>query len=124
MVFYHAAQPYLAPYKPVLKFLMIKTIIFVSFWQSLVLAVLYWFGALRPIPGLAEAQSAVKLQSFLICVEALPAAVANFAVFPPLVTADEKTGLLRALRHATQVLTPSPAPWRRRHQASHRRIPP
>ena len=40
VVFYLASEPYLAPFHPLLKFVMVKSIIFVTWWQGLVLNLL------------------------------------------------------------------------------------
>ena len=40
VVFYLASEPYLAPFRPLLKFVMVKSIIFVTWWQGLILNLL------------------------------------------------------------------------------------
>ncbi|KAG8184580.1 hypothetical protein JTE90_005195 [Oedothorax gibbosus] len=73
LLFYFATQELLSPYAPVAKFLTVKSVIFLSFWQGFVLAVLAKC-------GVVEGASAV--QNFLICVEMVGAALALRAAFP------------------------------------------
>ena len=74
VVFYLATKKYLAPFKPVIKFAMIKLIIFVTFWQGAVIAFLFFLQVLEPIKGLTKGASSVFMQNFLICIEAVPLA--------------------------------------------------
>ncbi|CAI5483164.1 unnamed protein product [Closterium sp. Yama58-4] len=84
VVFYHAIGHYLAHIRPLGKFLAIKGVIFVTYWQSVIIAALVLFlglasGGARPLHGL-EWQDAV--QDWLICVEMAAAALANHWTFP------------------------------------------
>lgn len=104
MAFYFAAEPYLKPHKPVLKFVMIKLIIFVTFWQAVVISALFSFDVIEPIRGTNNASSAVLLQSFLICVECLPLALLNFVGFPPSrVLPGAKTSIVKSLKHFIKI---------------------
>jgi len=44
ILFYQATKEELAPFKPVLKLICIKAIIFFSFWQGVVIAIIAWLG--------------------------------------------------------------------------------
>ena len=69
MVFYKAAEPYLRPHKPLLKFAIVKALIFATFWQGLVVSVLFHVGTLQPLPGLESvSKSSIAVQAWLICV--------------------------------------------------------
>ncbi|KAF6023583.1 hypothetical protein EB796_018107 [Bugula neritina] len=80
-LFYFATKHILKPYDPVLKFLTIKSVIFLSFWQGVALAILGLLGIISPIQSLSgkplEAGTvAAGWQNFLICVEMLAASIA------------------------------------------------
>ncbi|CAI5493735.1 unnamed protein product, partial [Closterium sp. Naga37s-1] len=84
VVFYHAIGHYLAHIRPLGKFLAIKGVIFVTYWQSVIIAAAVLFlglgsGGASPLHGL-EWQDAV--QDWLICVEMAAAALANHWTFP------------------------------------------
>ncbi|CAI5947128.1 unnamed protein product [Closterium sp. NIES-64] len=84
VVFYHAIGHYLAHIRPLGKFLAIKGVIFVTYWQSVLIAVVVLFlglasGGASPLHGL-DWQDAV--QDWLICVEMAAAALANHWTFP------------------------------------------
>eukprot|EP00899_Mesostigma_viride_P002230 jgi/Mesvir1/12007/Mv00310-RA.1 len=80
--FYYATQGVLAPRRPLLKFLCIKMVIFVTWWQGLALAALDAFGY---IPGSGQVPAAVvrsTVQDVLICCEMCVAAIAHMYAFP------------------------------------------
>lgn len=84
ILFYHATKSLLSPYEPVWKFLSIKSIIFMSYWQSFMLSLMEKLGFLKDedsnlIPAGAVAAG---YQNFLICIEMLFAAVALRYAFP------------------------------------------
>ena len=100
MVFYKAAEPYLRPHRPVLKFAIVKALIFATFWQGLVVSVLFQTDTLRSLPGLgSESKSAVAVQAWLICVESAAFALVNLAAFPPSRSKPRKTSVVRSLKH-------------------------
>ncbi|KAM9716454.1 transmembrane protein 184ba isoform 1-T1 [Menidia menidia] len=79
-LFYFATRELLSPYSPMLKFLMVKSVIFLSFWQGLLLAILEKCGAIPQINSLemslGEGTVAAGYQNFIICVEMFFAALA------------------------------------------------
>lgn len=75
--FYQSTEALLEPYKPVKKFMMVKLIIFVSFWQGLAISLMVSFDAVHG-DGVAS-----SLQSFLICIEMAFAAMLHVVAFPP-----------------------------------------
>ncbi|CAG0889750.1 unnamed protein product [Cyprideis torosa] len=86
-LFYFATKEMLAPYEPVLKFFTIKSVIFLSFWQGVLLAILEKAGFIQPLkdptigpttPGTVSA----GYQNFFICIEMFFAAVALRYAFP------------------------------------------
>uniref|UniRef100_W5LK07 Transmembrane protein 184C n=1 Tax=Astyanax mexicanus TaxID=7994 RepID=W5LK07_ASTMX len=70
VLFYKALREELGPIKPVGKFLCVKLVVFVSFWQAVVIALLVKVGAV-----------ATGLQDFIICVEMFLAAIAHHFSF-------------------------------------------
>ncbi|XP_025208496.1 transmembrane protein 184B isoform X1 [Melanaphis sacchari] len=86
-LFYFATRDLLIPFEPVLKFCTIKSVIFLSFWQGVLLAILEKAKFIDPVidssgqPTSAGTVSA-GYQNFLICIEMLFAALALRAAFP------------------------------------------
>ncbi|KAL8429898.1 hypothetical protein Efla_004712 [Eimeria flavescens] len=83
ILFYMAVRRPLAPKRPLPKFLCLKAVVFLSFWQSLVLR---WLAGLflsssGPAAAAAAAAAAARLQDWLICFEMIPCAVANMWAF-------------------------------------------
>ena len=76
IVFYLAAQDLLRPYKPVVKFVLIKGVIFFTFWQGFVLSLLVSCGVI------STAEEANEIQNCLICVEMFAASVGTLYAFP------------------------------------------
>nr|XP_045245708.1 transmembrane protein 184A isoform X2 [Macaca fascicularis] len=85
----------LRPFQPVLKFLTIKAVIFLSFWQGLLLAVLERCGVIPEVETsggnrLGAGTLAAGYQNFIICVEMLFASVALRYAFPCHVYAEKE----------------------------------
>jgi len=87
-LFYFATKDLLRPYEPVLKFCTIKSVIFLSYWQGFLLAVLEKAGTIQPInsdDGKIQTRSgtvSAGYQNFFICIEMFFAAVALRYAFP------------------------------------------
>ena len=65
---YTATKDELARIKPLAKFLSFKSIVFLTWWQGVVIAILYSLGLLRsPLAQSLELKSSI--QSFIICIE-------------------------------------------------------
>lgn len=83
ILFYQATKDLLSPYEPVWKFLSVKSIIFMSFWQGVMLAILEKIGVLKPYTVDAVAGSAAAgYQNFIICIEMFFASIALRYAFP------------------------------------------
>jgi len=83
ILFYQATKDLLSPYEPIWKFLSVKSIIFMSFWQGVMLAILEKFGVLKAYTeDAAPGSAAAGYQNFLICVEMLFASIALRYAFP------------------------------------------
>ncbi|KAM4632050.1 transmembrane protein 184A [Discoglossus pictus] len=80
-LFYFATKELLRPFEPVLKFLTIKAVIFLSFWQGMLLAILERCGAIPEAQNINNSMVgagtvAAGYQNFIICIEMLFAAIA------------------------------------------------
>lgn len=80
-LFYFATKDLLHPFEPVLKFLTIKAVIFLSFWQGMLLAILERCGAIPEVQiingkTVGAGTVAAGYQNFIICIEMLFAAIA------------------------------------------------
>jgi len=87
-LFYFATHDLLRPFNPVIKFFTIKAIIFLSFWQGFILAVLEkmeFISSIKWEHGATETKSSsvsAGYQNFIICIEMLFAAIALRYAFP------------------------------------------
>ncbi|XP_077130903.1 transmembrane protein 184A [Ranitomeya variabilis] len=80
-LFYFATKELLHPFEPVLKFLTIKAVIFLSFWQGMLLAILERCGVIPEVQIIhgnmvGAGTVAAGYQNFIICIEMLFAAIA------------------------------------------------
>ncbi|XP_032430953.1 transmembrane protein 184ba isoform X1 [Xiphophorus hellerii] len=79
-LFYSSTRELLSPYRPMLKFLTVKSVIFLSFWQGMLLAILEKCGAIpqinSPEVSVGEGTVAAGYQNFIICIEMFFAALA------------------------------------------------
>ncbi|KAK7337627.1 hypothetical protein VNO77_18210 [Canavalia gladiata] len=75
-LFYVACKDLLQPFNPVPKFIIIKSVVFLTYWQG----VLFFLAAKSGF--IEDADEAALLQNFIICVEMLVAAVGHFYAFP------------------------------------------
>lgn len=88
-LFYFATKSMLKPYKPVIKFLTIKSVIFLTFWQGVFLALLEVIGVIQAVNTGVESTSnlsagsiAAGWQNFIICIEMFFASIALRFAFP------------------------------------------
>uniref|UniRef100_W5N182 Transmembrane protein 184B n=1 Tax=Lepisosteus oculatus TaxID=7918 RepID=W5N182_LEPOC len=93
-LFYFATRELLSPYSPLLKFFMVKSVIFLSFWQGMLLAILEKCGAIpqisSPEVSVGEGTVAAGYQNFIICVEMFFAALALRHAFTYTVYVDKR----------------------------------
>ncbi|XP_041445163.1 transmembrane protein 184B L homeolog isoform X3 [Xenopus laevis] len=93
-LFYFATRELLSPYSPVLKFFMVKSVIFLSFWQGMLLAIMEKCGAIPKIDSaevsVGEGTVAAGYQNFIICVEMFFAAIALRYAFTYKVYLDKR----------------------------------
>ncbi|DBA98206.1 hypothetical protein WJX77_005615 [Trebouxia sp. C0004] len=76
LLFYLGAHDLLAPYNPLLKFVLVKSVIFMTFWQSLFISILSGAGVIK------TTDDSKNLQNFLIACEMLPASIFMLWAFP------------------------------------------
>ncbi|XP_041085994.1 transmembrane protein 184B-like [Polyodon spathula] len=97
-LFYFATSDLLRPFKPVLKFLTIKSVIFLSFWQGMLLAILERCGVIPEallIDGhkVGAGTVAAGWQNFITCIEMFFAAIALRHAFTYNVYQEKKNEL-------------------------------
>lgn len=98
-LFFFATSDLLRPYEPVLKFLTIKSVIFLSFWQGMLLAILERCGVIPNavfIDGheVGPGTVAAGWQNFIICIEMFFAAIALHYAFPCTVYQEKKNEVI------------------------------
>ncbi|KAK6172660.1 hypothetical protein SNE40_016273 [Patella caerulea] len=85
VLFYKLTKEELKPLKPLPKFMCVKAVVFLSFWQSVVIAALAEIGAIpQQGPWLfyhSIKEVATGLQDFCICIEMFFAAIAHYYSF-------------------------------------------
>ncbi|KAM9305256.1 transmembrane protein 184A [Gastrophryne carolinensis] len=94
-LFYFATKELLNPFEPVLKFLTIKAVIFLSFWQGMLLAILERGGAIPEVQiingnTVGAGTVAAGYQNFIICIEMLFASIALRYAFTCMVYIEKK----------------------------------
>ena len=82
VVFYHATADALKPYKPLLKFISIKIILFFVFWQGVAIASLMWFGWIPSAWHLEPEEFGIALQNLIVTVEMALIAILHLFAFP------------------------------------------
>jgi len=94
VAFYAATADILRPYDPILKFMCVKSVVFLSFWQGVALAILEAAGTIseEKVDGktLTEGAIAAGYQNFLICCEMLLAAIMLRFAFPHKIYAERE----------------------------------
>ncbi|KAK6912413.1 Organic solute transporter subunit alpha/Transmembrane protein 184 [Dillenia turbinata] len=75
-LFYVACRDLLQPFNPIPKFIIIKSVVFLTYWQGVLVFLAAKSGFIK------DAKKAAEFQNFIICVEMLIAAVGHFFAFP------------------------------------------
>lgn len=75
-LFYIACKDLLQPFNPVPKFIIIKSVVFLTYWQGVLVFLAAKSGLIK------NADEAAEFQNFIICVEMLIAAVGHLYAFP------------------------------------------
>lgn len=71
---YVAMKNELAPFKPMSKFIVVKAVVFFTFWQSVLLAILVHMSVIKDTETLKVGEVQVGLQDLLVCIEMFIAA--------------------------------------------------
>ncbi|RID75113.1 hypothetical protein BRARA_B02171 [Brassica rapa] len=77
--FYGVIKDKLAPIKPLAKFLTFKSIVFLTWWQGIIVAFLFSMGLFK---GSLARELKTRIQDYIICIEMGVAAVVHLYVFP------------------------------------------
>ncbi|CAL5329941.1 unnamed protein product [Camellia sinensis] len=75
-LFYVACRDLLQPFNPVPKFIIIKSVVFLTYWQGVLVFLAAKSGFIK------NAEDAAEFQNFIVCVEMLIAAVGHLFAFP------------------------------------------
>ncbi|KAL3814589.1 hypothetical protein ACJIZ3_015857 [Penstemon smallii] len=75
-LFYLACRDLLQPFNPVPKFIIIKSVVFLTYWQGVLVFLAAKSGFIK------DTEQAAEFQNFIICVEMLIAAVGHLYAFP------------------------------------------
>lgn len=110
--FWTGTRDLLRPYKPVWKFIAVKSVVFITFWQGFCISL---FLMHKPT---SHAQA---LQTWLLCIEMLPAALMMWFAFPvsPYLHAArsrEQGGVMLAVQNVGNAVTISDVVMDVRHQ--------
>lgn len=91
VLFYLACRDLLQPFNPVPKFIIIKSVVFLTYWQGVLVFLAAKSGFIK------DADEAAQFQNFIICVEMLIAAVGHLFAFPYKEYAGANIGASRGL---------------------------
>lgn len=90
-LFYMACKDLLQPFNPVPKFILIKSVVFLTYWQGVLVFLAAKSGFIK------DAKEAAQFQNFIVCVEMLAAAVGHLYAFPYKEYAGANIGASRGL---------------------------
>ncbi|KAK3022165.1 hypothetical protein RJ639_045360 [Escallonia herrerae] len=100
-LFYVACRDLLQPFNPVPKFIIIKSVVFLTYWQGVLVFLAAKTGFIK------DADEAAEFQNFIICLEMLIAAVGHLYAFPYKEYAGANIGVSRgftaSLGHALKL---------------------
>ncbi|CAH8863979.1 unnamed protein product [Trichobilharzia szidati] len=88
VLFYLATRSILQPFDPAIKFAVVKSVVFLCFWQGVVLAILEKAEVLPALPNTNAGTVAAGIQNFLICLEMFAASIALRFAFPSQLYSD------------------------------------
>jgi len=90
VMFYESSSDILAPYKPIMKFICVKAVIFFAFWQGIVISAISAIGWISSRNGWTVGEISTATQNFLICLEMLPIGFAFYFTFGYQTYADNR----------------------------------
>lgn len=82
VLFEQSASELLHPYRPLLKFLSVKIVIFLAFWQSVGISFMVELGWITSYGCWTPGDVSIGLQNFLICFEMFFIALMHIVAFP------------------------------------------
>ncbi|GAM17850.1 hypothetical protein SAMD00019534_010250, partial [Acytostelium subglobosum LB1] len=82
VLFYQCMSKELQPFKPFGKFMCIKMVIFFSFWQGVIIALLSYFHVINSVGDWTIHNISEALQNFIICLEMFVISVIHHYFFP------------------------------------------
>lgn len=82
VMFYVALKNELAPFNPVLKFVIVKAVVFFCFWQGMGLGLLAYMGYIQGTADFDSAQIVEAIQELLVCVEMVIVSFLFHKAFP------------------------------------------
>lgn len=82
VLLYLATSHWLHPIRPVPKFLSIKAVVFLTYWQSILITLLVSAGVIHATDLVSVDNVAAGIQDFVICIEMFLAAIAHRYAFP------------------------------------------
>lgn len=82
VAFYECTVELLEPHRPLMKFIVIKAVVFFSFWQAVAIAVIVKLGWIEGTPEFPEEKMSQFVQAALICFEMFVASFAHHSAFP------------------------------------------
>ncbi|RKO96399.1 hypothetical protein CAUPRSCDRAFT_306, partial [Caulochytrium protostelioides] len=80
--FYLQCEKDLKPYRPLPKFICVKIIIFLTYWQGLLISTLVWLGVIRGSGSYSVDAVVTVIQDLLLCLEMVPIALLHSHAFP------------------------------------------
>ncbi|KAM7474417.1 hypothetical protein LguiB_021660 [Lonicera macranthoides] len=94
-LFYMACRDLLQPFNPVPKFILIKSVVFLTYWQGVLVFLAAKSGSIDD-----DTEQAAEFQHFIICVEMLIAAVGHLYAFPYKEYAGANIGVNRGFKES------------------------
>lgn len=82
VTFYFATREELAPFNPVLKFVIVKAVVFFCFWQGMVLGVVAYLGYIPETTDFSSDNIVEAVQEVLVCIEMVLVAILFHKAFP------------------------------------------
>ena len=89
VLFYVATEEALAPMRPLWKFAAVKAVVFMTFWQSVAVAILANLAIIHCTATYSTDDVSAGLQDFAICFEMLVVAISHLWIFPHMEFLDD-----------------------------------